>query len=205
MAEAGRALPNARVRRLMLAIQDVMGQSGLTTILRQSGLQRFAGALPPANGEPGLHAAEYAALMQAIENYYGRGARGTLTRVGYAAFNHLVAGRRLMAAGYRAVFRFVPLQTRQLLTLKWLAREMAGRGGRVTVYLDDSHISLVDYESDATVGRRRDSEICWETVGEIQEALKWGTGREYDVSERNCKAKGDPACRFEVGDPLSGA
>jgi predicted hydrocarbon binding protein len=202
MAEAGRALPNARVRRLMLAIQDVMGQSGLTTILRQAGLQRLAGALPPANNEPGLRAAEYAALMQAIENYYGRGARGTLTRVGYAAFNHLVASRRLLAAGYRALFRLVPLQTRQVLALKWLARELAGRGGRVTVYLDDNHISLLDYESDATAGRRRGSEICWETVGEIQEALKWGTGLEYDVNERGCKAKGDPACRFEVGDPL---
>ncbi len=203
MAEAGRALPNARVRRLMLAIQDVMGPSGLTTILRQASLQRFASALPPANSEPGLPAAEYAALMQAVENYYGRGARGTLTRVGYAAFNRLVASRRLLAAGYRALFRFAPLQTRQLLALRWLARELAGRGGRVTVYLDDNHLSLLDYESDATVGRRRDSEICWETVGEIQEALKWGTGLEYDVNERGCKAKGDPACRFEVGDPLS--
>src|SRR5258706_2475996 len=205
MGDSGRALPNARVRRVMLAIQDVMGQSGLTTILRQASLQRFAGALPAANGEPGLHAAEYAALMQAIENYYGRGARGTLTRVGYAAFNHLVTSRRLLAAGYRALFRFVPLQTRQLLALKWLARELAGRGGHVTVYLDDNRISLLDYDSDATVGRRRDSEICWETVGEIQEALKWGTDREYDVNERSCKAKGDPACRFEVGDPVGWA
>ena len=71
MADAGRALPNARVRRVMLAIQDVMGQSGLTTILRQASLQRFAGALPPANHEPGLHAAEYAALLQG-EGLLGR-------------------------------------------------------------------------------------------------------------------------------------
>ena len=204
-ANAGRALPNARVRRLMLAIQDVMGQSGLATILRQASLQRFAGALPPANNEPGLKAAEYAALMQAIENYYGRGARGTLTRVGYASFNRLVASRRLSAAGWRALFRVLPNQTRQVLTLKWLARQMAGRAGRVTVYLDDNHLSLVDHDSDATVGRRRETEICWETVGEIQEALKWGTGQEYDVNERSCKAKGDAACRFEVGDPLGWA
>ena len=205
MSEAGRALPNARVRRLMLAIQDVMGQSGLATILRQASLQRFAGALPPANGEPGLKAAEYAALMQAIENYYGRGARGTLTRVGYSSFNRLVASRRLTAAGYRALFRVLPMPARRMLTLQWLAREMAGRGGHVTVYRDDNHISLVDHDSDATVGRQRDAEICWETVGEIQEALKWGTGQEYDVTERSCKAKGDPACRFEVGDPLGWA
>jgi hypothetical protein len=203
MAESGRPIANNRVRRLLLAIQDVMGQSGLATILRQASLQRFAGALPPDNGEPGLRAAEYASLMQAIENYYGRGGRGTLTRVGYASFDRLVASRRVTATAYRLLFRVLPLPRRQMLALGWLGRQLAGHGGQVTVHQDDSRISLVDHESDATVGRHRDSEICWETVGEIQEALKWGTGLEYDVTERACKAKGDPACRFEVGEPLS--
>ena len=179
-----------------------MGQSGLATILRQAGLQRYTSALPPANGEPGLHAAEYASLMQAIENYYGRGARGTLTRVGYASFNRLVASRRAMAGVYRLLFQLLPLQNRQVLTLKWLARELAGRGGHVSVHLDDRHLNFVDQESDATVGRHRDSQICWVTMGEIQEALKWGTGLEYDISEVSCKAKGDPACRFEIREPL---
>jgi hypothetical protein len=89
-----RALPNARARRFMQAIQDVMGLSGLATVLRQAGLQRYANALPAADEAPGLKASEYAALMQAIENYYGRGARGTLTRIGYASFKRLVDGRK---------------------------------------------------------------------------------------------------------------
>ena len=199
---AGRALPNARVRRFMLAIQDVMGQSGLAAVLRQASLQRFANTLPPANDEPGLHAAEYAALTQAIENYYGRGARGTLLRIGYASFNRLAAAQRFTASFYQRVLRVLPMQNRQVLTLRWLASDLARPGGRVSVHLDDRRLNLVDYESDATVGRRRDSEICWVTVGEIQESLKWGTGLEYDVSELNCKAKGDAACRFEIRDPL---
>lgn len=199
---SSRALPNARVRRVMSAIQDVMGLSGLATILRQAGLQRYTNALPPANSDPGLRASEYAALMQAIENYYGRGARGTLTRIGYAAFERLVAEKRLVALGYRLLFRFLPLQTRKLMVLRWLAHEISGAGGDVTVHLDDQHVQLVDHESDATTGRQRDTAICWETLGEIQEALKWGTGREYEVAEMNCRAKGDSTCRFEIGDPI---
>ncbi len=50
--------------------------------------------------------------------------------------------------------------------------------------------------------RQRDTAICWETLGEIQEALKWGTGLEYEVAEMNCRAKGDSTCRFEIGDPI---
>ncbi len=141
-------------------------------------------------------------MLQAVENYYGRGARGTLLRVGYASFNRLVASQRLLSNAYRLIFRLLPLQSRQIITLRWLARELAGRRGRVTVIREDRRLGLVDHESDATVGRHRDTEICWETLGEIQEALKWSTGLEYDVSEISCKAKGDPACRFEVGEPV---
>ena len=200
---SGRTLSNRRVRRFMLAIQDVMGQSGLTTILRQAGLPRHASALPPANDEPGLQPAEYAALLQAIENYYGRGARGTLTRIGYTCFDQLTADHRLQAAFYRFLFRLLPLRSRQLLALRWLARELAGRGGHVTVHVDDGRLNFVDHESDATVGRQRETEICWVTVGEIQEALKWSTGLEHDVNEVSCKAKGDAVCRFEIGQPAA--
>ena len=199
---SGRTLTNTRVRRTMLAIQDVVGLSGLTTILRQAGLQRYANALPPANHEPGLRATEYATLIQAIENYYGRGARGTLMRIGYASFLRLVKGQAVQAALYRAFFRLLPMQPRRLQVLRWLAGELAGPGGRVTVHLDDRRITVVDHTSAATTGRQRDQEICWETVGEIKEALKWGTGLEYEVSEMACRAKGDAACRFEVGDPI---
>lgn len=198
----GRALPNARMRRVMQAVQDVMGLSGLTTILRQAGLQRYTSGLPPADGEPGLRAAEYAALVQAIENYYGRGARGTLTRIGYASFNRMVASQRMNATFYRVLLRLLPLQSRKLLVLRWLARDLARPAGRVSVHLDDRHIAFVDHESDLTTGRKREAEICWITLGEIQEALKWGTGLEFEVSEMACKAKGDAACRFDVGDPL---
>jgi predicted hydrocarbon binding protein len=85
--------------------------------------------------------------------------------------------------------------------LRWLAAQH-GRGGRMRIHQDDHNLTLVDQESLATTGRARDCEICWVTLGEIQEALKWGTGREYDVTELSCKAKGEPACRFEIGPPV---
>ena len=199
---SGRTITNARLRRTLLAIQDVMGQSGLVTILRQAGLQRYVNALPAADGGPALRATEYATLMQAIENYYGRGARGTLMRIGYASFLRLVKERRAQAALYRVWFRLLPLAARRWQLLAWLARELAGSDGQVTLHRDDQHLNLVDHTSDPTAGRQRDQAICWMTVGEIQEALKWGTGQEYEVTELACRAKGDAACRFEVGDPI---
>jgi hypothetical protein len=195
----GRVLSNARVRRTLQAIGDVMGQSGLTTTLRQAGLQRWVNSLPPANGGPGLRASEYAALMQAIENYYGRGARGTLIRIGQAAFARLVSDHPQRAAAAWGLFQLLPLHARLRPVLWWLARALAGPDRPVTVHRDDQRLSLVDYNSDAAAGRQRDQAVCWETVGEIQAALKWGMGEDYEVTEVACRAKGDAACRFEIG------
>jgi predicted hydrocarbon binding protein len=88
------------------------------------------------------------------------------------------------------------------MALGWLARQMAEPGGQVTVHHDDRRLTLVDHEADACYGRARESEICWESLGEIQAALVWATGRHYDVTETACRAKGEPACRFEVGQAL---
>lgn len=196
--ELGRALPNRRVRRLMLSVQALMGQSGLTSLLKQAGLGRFAGALPANNAVTVMRASEYASLLQAIENYYGRGARGMLLRIGYGSFSALTAHQPWRAALHRGLCRLLPRSLQARFVLRWLAQELAFPGGRVRVTTVNQRLALEDYTGDATFGRQRDSEICWVTLGEIIEALKWATGHECVVTETTCKAKGDAVCRFEV-------
>lgn len=199
LSDMGLCLPNARVRRVLLGIQDVMGASGLATIVRQAGQTQYATTLPPDNHQAELLAADYAALIQAIENYYGRGARGTLTRIGAAAFKELVRHRPWMRLARAGVYRFLPRRQQQRWVLGCLARDL---GGRVTVEVHQRRLRLVDHASAATLGRQREIEICWLTQGEIMEALQWATGREHAVTETACKAKGDPVCQFEIGEPL---
>lgn len=198
--ELGRALPNCRIRRLMLSVQALMGQSGLTSLLKQAGLGRFAGALPANTTATVMRSAEYAALLQAIENYYGRGARGTLLRVGYGSFTALVQSQPGRAALKTLLLSMLPVGLKKRLALGWVAHELAFPTGRVDITTFNQHLALEDYASDATFGRQRDTEICWVTQGEITEALKWATGHEYVVTETACKAKGDAVCRFEVGE-----
>lgn len=199
LSDMGLHLPNARVRRVLLGIQDVMGASGLATIVRQAGQTQYSTSLPPDNQQTELSAADYAALIQAIENYYGRGARGTLTRIGASAFKELVKSRPWLRLIRAAVYRFLPRRQQQRWVLGWLARDM---GGRVTVEAYQRRLRLIDHTSAATLGRQRETEICWLTQGEIMEALQWATGHEHVVTETACKAKGDPVCQFEIGEPL---
>jgi predicted hydrocarbon binding protein len=187
------------MRRVLMAIQDVMGRSGLMTVLRQARLHRFTSTLPRHDHDLRVQAAEYAGLVQAIEVYYGRGARGTLIRVGEAAFRQLVAHQRLRAMGYRLACLVAPAAACRGLVLRWVAREIARPTGQVEVQaLADGRLVLMDHEGDSVFGRTREAPGCWLMVGEVQEALRWATGYDYEVVETHCKALGDPACRYEI-------
>jgi predicted hydrocarbon binding protein len=50
------------------------------------------------------------------------------------------------------------------------------------------------------MGRHSDQPICHLYVGSIAEAVRWATGEEHEITETHCIARGDPYCRFEVGE-----
>ena len=79
---------NTLVRQALVSAQEVMGENGLNTVLRTSGLERFIGNFPPDNLEPAIQTSDYARLNEVIEEFYGRGGRGMLRRIGKASFQH---------------------------------------------------------------------------------------------------------------------
>lgn len=199
---SGRHLPNLRVRILMLAIMDVMGRNGLNATLKLAGLQRYISNLPPANMVAELHASEYAALIQAIETLLGSGARGQLNRIGHAAFKRIIESDKTRWNITGFINRFLPARQQLQRSLTALARHLAAPDGNVGIYSDDGRLMFVDVSSDATQGRQRATEICWLTLGQIQECAFWATGSNYDITEVSCKAKGEAECRFEIGERL---
>ena len=194
----GRLLPNSRWRYFLLAIESVVRRGGLIFVLRQARMQRYVSVLPEDNREPEATASEYAALVRAIERYYGRGARTTLLNIGRATFGQMLGHKPLRRAVAQPLLALRPLEERKVMALRWLAHEMAFPNGRVLVERRDGRLALLDYEADGAFGRQTNAPMCWLTVGAMQAALHWATGREYAVTETECKAMGAPACRFEV-------
>jgi predicted hydrocarbon binding protein len=68
--------------------------------------------------------------------------------------------------------------------------------------VDESGDRLAYVESTCAICHSRHSvtPICYLYAGSIAEAVQWATGREHEIVETHCLAKGDPYCRFEVGD-----
>nr|HID13450.1 hypothetical protein [Anaerolineae bacterium] len=112
---------NALMRQAILAIGEVMGERGLKVVLRQAGLERYVDELPPNNLELGATAAEYAALNQAVQEFYGRAGKGMLQRIGRASFRYGVEEQAALMGVAGVALKVMPQRTR----IKFILTQMA--------------------------------------------------------------------------------
>lgn len=193
---------NSLVRQALTSMQEVMGENGLNAVLKTCGLDRFVGNFPPNNLEPSIKASQYAQLNQAIEDFYGRGGRGILRRIGKASFQYGVREQAALLGVAGVALKLMPQRERIKFIFNGMANALKKSNPEVDAWLDESGEKLAYVESTCAIcnGRSSDRPICYLYVGSVAEAVQWATGKEYDVVETHCIARGDEYCRFEVGD-----
>lgn len=141
----------------------------------------------------------YAALQAAMRAYFGRGARGVLTRVGQRMWRFLLEDAALGGKAQAALIKRLPLATRRRKsTLELLARMIAANPDDITVHTLDLDLMVVDHASPAAQGQSASRPVCFVTQGLIRESLFWATGQNFDVEETSCKANGHDRCEFKV-------
>jgi len=194
---------NSLVRQALTSMQEVMGENGLNAVLKSCGLERFAGNFPPNNLEPSIKASQYAQLNQAIEDFYGRGGKGMLRRIGKASFQYGVREQAALLGVAGVALKLLPEKQRIKFILNGMADALKKSNPQVNAWVDESGDKLAYVESTCAIcnDRHSDHSICYLYVGSVSEAVQWATGKEYEVIETHCLAKGDDYCRFEVGDP----
>jgi hypothetical protein len=193
---------NALVRQALTSSQEVMGDNGLNAVLRTSGLERFIGNFPPDNLEPSISASQYARLNEAIETFYGRGGRGMLRRIGKASFQYAVREQAALLGLAGVALKLLPERQRIKFILNSMAGALKKSNPQVEAWVDDNGERIAYMESTCGIcyGRQSEVPICYLYIGSIGEAVQWATGKEYQIVETHCLAKGDPYCRFEVGE-----
>ena len=193
---------NSLVRQALTSAQDVMGDNGLNAVLRTSGLERFIDNFPPNNLEPSIQTSQYAKLNQAIEDFYGRAGKGMLRRIGKASFQYGVKEQAALLGVAGVALKLLPERQRIKFILNGMADALKKSNPQVDARLDDSGERLAYVDATCAICHSRHAEIpiCYLYVGSIGEAIKWATGKEYEIMETHCFAKGDSFCRFEVGD-----
>jgi len=140
----------------------------------------------------------YGVLQAAMRTYYGRGARGTLLRVGQRLWHHLLEDASLPGKAQAVVIKRLPLRARRKSTLELLSRFLSVKPGDVTLHTLDLDLLLDDHVSPTTQGVQSRSPICFVTHGLVRESLLWATGQRPDVEEIACRARGDNSCEFRI-------
>jgi len=197
------AIINSLVRQALTSMQEVMGENGLNAVLKSCGLDKFVGNFPPNDLEPSIKASQYAQLNQAIEDFYGRGGKGMLRRIGKASFQYGVREQAALLGVAGVALKLLPEKQRIKFILNGMADALKKSNPEVDAYLDESDGELAYVEKTCAIcnGRHSETPICHLYIGSVSEAVQWATGKEYEVTETHCLAKGDAYCRFEIGDP----
>lgn len=200
MSRPDAVIVNALVRQALISAQEVMGEHGLNTVLRTSGLERFIGNFPPDNIEPAIQASQYAKFNEAIETFYGRGGRGMLRRIGKASFQYAVREQAALLGVAGVALKLLPERQRIKFILNSMVGALKKSNSQVEASVDDSGEYVAYLESTCAIchGRQSADPVCYLYAGSIGEAVQWATGREHEIVETHCLAKGDSYCRFEV-------
>ncbi|MGD8405195.1 MAG: hypothetical protein PVJ21_16145 [Anaerolineales bacterium] len=176
-----------------------LGQENLAIVLEKAGLP--SDWSDPVRWETLTHTTPvetYARLQKAMRIYYGRGARGILIRVGSNLWKRLLDDAPLAVKAQSRLLFGLPLNARRKSAIELLAKLLADKRGDVTVHTLDLDLLLVDKASPGTLGQDESERICYVTLGLLRECLYWATGREHDIEETSCRAKGEEACEFKI-------
>jgi bacteriochlorophyll 4-vinyl reductase len=191
---------NALMRQAIMAIGQVMGQQGLKVVLREAGLERYVDELPPDDLEQDVSTVDYAALNQAVEEFYGRAGKGMLQRIGRASFRYGVEEQATLMGVAGAAIKLMPQKTRIKFILTQMAKSLMDVNQDTSIEVQETPQGFVfaDFTCGVCCCRKAEHPICHLYIGSISEAVKWATGQEYEVREIECRATGAEACRFLV-------
>jgi bacteriochlorophyll 4-vinyl reductase len=191
---------NALMRQAIMAIGQVMGERGLKIVLRQAGLERYVDELPPDDLEQDVSTVDYAALNQAVEEFYGRAGKGMLQRIGRASFRYGVEEQATLMGIAGTAIKLMPQKTRIKFILTQMAKSLMDVNQDTSIKVQETPQGFVfaDFTCGVCCCRKAEHPICHLYIGSISEAVKWATGQEYEVREIECRATGAEACRFLV-------
>jgi predicted hydrocarbon binding protein len=195
-----RPMPNAAVRTLLEAIQEVIGENGTNAILKAAGLERFVGNFPPNNTEMASTFADYGAAEQAVEDFCGaRGARAMLMRIGRATFRYTLKEQPAILGLAGIALKALPMEMRMKMVLENITKA-ANRDVNQPAHLREEADAFyfVAEECPCRWRPKHEKPACFATVGVLQEAMNWATGKNFRIEEVACISNGASACVYRI-------
>ncbi len=193
---------NRMGRMLLLSGEEILGRSGMVTVLKSMPAgQHYVETYPPANERLEFPFQVVSELYPAMVLRYGhQGGRGLLIRMGRACFQHGLREFGPLFGLTDLAFRLLPLRSK----LKFGANAFADifnkhSDQRVRVEDGEQSLAWIIERCPVCWGRVSDLPSCDLAVGLLQESLYWVSGGKlFQVEQTKCRASGDKACVFMI-------
>jgi len=193
------AFPARVMHKFVETLSAELGHDTFSAVLSKAGLpEDWAHAAHFSALDDVRTAQAYSRLQAALRTYYGRGARGILTRIGTKLWKPLLEDASFGMRAQAQLVRGFPAVLRRKSALELLAKLLDARAGDITVHSQDLDLLVVDHAAPTTLGQTDDQPVCYVTLGLIQECLFWAMGQVHDVEERACRALGGSQCEFKI-------
>jgi predicted hydrocarbon binding protein len=193
--------PNRMGRVVILAMEEILGHSGVNAVLNLANLPLYINDYPPYNQDLKFPFKHISRLQTGLESAYGpRAGRGLAMRVGRACLKYGLREFGPELGLTDLAFRLLPLQAK----LKTGSEAFAAlfnnfTDQRVRLERDEKYIYWHIERCPLCWERQTDGPCCHLAVGLLQEALYWVSGGKYfEVEEKKCIAWGDNACTIVI-------
>lgn len=199
--------PQKMGRVMLLGLEEVIGKSGVASILDLGGLADLSQNLPPAKEDKTFGFEAVSQIHQSLEQQFGpRGGRGLALRTGRACFKYGIKEYGSLMGITEMAFRLLPLQTKLRVGAKSFA-DLFNKHTDQKVRLEETETEIFWHIERCPLcwERNADEPICHLAVGLLQEALYWVSGgKVFNVEETACIAQGAVACTITIDKtPLS--
>lgn len=195
-----RPMPNAALRVLLEAIEEIMGENGTKAVLNAGGLSKYIDNYPLDNLELEATFEEYGAAQQAVEDFYGpRGARAMLLKIGRATFQYGLKNQSAILGLAGIALKALPEKTRMKLILDKMAKAASERITQPSHIMEEED-AFYYIQDECPCGWRpaHDKPCCFVSVGALMEAMAWTTGKIHKVEEVACISNGASNCVYRI-------
>jgi hypothetical protein len=197
-----RQMSNQVFRRILNSLEQVVGADNMKKILTSANLAQYIGNYPPRNNTFGGHKATYnGAMHKAVYEMYGeRGANSILDVAGRAQAQDGIQQNATLVNLMRIPFSVLPMRTRIHTILDNIARVSNQEAGTAIQLTEEKgKYDWNDPMCSQCLEISSQLPVCATTKGWIIGAVTAVVpSASIQIEEIECKAKGDPSCRFRI-------
>jgi predicted hydrocarbon binding protein len=201
-------IPDVWMRWALLAAEETIGRLGLRVVLGKVDLERLIDNYPPyelPKPSKNLTFGDYAALNAGLLDFCGQEGGSKVQNMGRVMIKHsTIEQGTLYGIGTVTLPKFLSLPARLRVSMEIIqdaARAASQPTGHIHHWVIEDrgdNLAYILEECAFCAGKHSDMPMCMLLTGQLQEAVRWLIGKEFEINEIECRAMGASACVWEI-------